>query len=139
RELAAAAGRTSAEVEALIDRGRIATIDGRFIAHAEALRVGRAIRAGQPLGVVVTPPPLFTRAGRTTREAQVPLVASTAIHGTILGALLLIPLLGRAEISSALTTARLDPVRLVFLATPGPGGGGGGGGLRQPKAPPAAG
>jgi periplasmic protein TonB len=31
-----------------------------------------------------------------------------------------------------------DPMRLVFLATPGPGGGGGGGGLRQPAPPPKA-
>jgi len=31
-----------------------------------------------------------------------------------------------------------DPVRLVFLATPGPGGGGGGGGLLQKPPPPKA-
>lgn len=33
---------------------------------------------------------------------------------------------------------RIDPTRLVFLATPGPGGGGGGGGLKQPKPPARA-
>jgi TonB family protein len=31
-----------------------------------------------------------------------------------------------------------EPMRLVFLATPGPGGGGGGGGLRQQLPPPKA-
>ena len=33
---------------------------------------------------------------------------------------------------------RLQPARLVFLATPGPGGGGGGGGLKQPAPPSKA-
>jgi len=33
---------------------------------------------------------------------------------------------------------RADPMRLVFVATPGPGGGGGGGGLRQKAPPPKA-
>jgi TonB family protein len=32
----------------------------------------------------------------------------------------------------------LNPMRLVFLALPGPGGGGGGGGLKQPAPPPKA-
>src|SRR5256885_365147 len=31
-----------------------------------------------------------------------------------------------------------EPLRLVFLATPGPGGGGGGGGLLQKAPPPKA-
>jgi len=33
---------------------------------------------------------------------------------------------------------RPEPMRLVFLVTPGPGGGGGGGGLLQPAPPPKA-
>jgi TonB family protein len=33
---------------------------------------------------------------------------------------------------------KAEPVRLVFLATPGPGGGGGGGGLRMKNPPPRA-
>jgi TonB family protein len=137
-ELAAAAGCDVRQIAALIDRGLVATIDGRFVALAEAMRVIRAVRAGRPLAPVASTPPLFTRAGRSSRETRVPLATSTALHGSLVGVLLLAPLFGRAELPTTLASQQIDSVRLVFLAKPGPGGGGGGGGLRQPKPPAAA-
>jgi TonB family protein len=54
----------------------------------------------------------------------------------MLGLLVLMTTLGLT--SAEEPAKRLEPPRLVFLATPGPGGGGGGGGLRQPAPPPKA-
>lgn len=135
REIARAAGRPPAAIAALIDSGRVSTIDGAYVSEAEALRVLRALQRGETLEVVVAPAPLFGRPPRSPLEARVPLAASTAIHAAIVGLGLLVAVIGRAEMTEALATSHVDPVRLVFLATPGPGGGGGGGGLRQ-LAPP---
>jgi TonB family protein len=55
----------------------------------------------------------------------------------MVGAIALLASLGVSQ--EALEKPRdIIPVRLVFLATPGPGGGGGGGGLKQPAPPPRA-
>lgn len=137
REMARAAGRSVPEIVALIDSGLVATLDGDYVSHAEAVRVLRALAGSRAPDVVVAPPTLFGRTARARREARVPLVASTAIHAALVGAVLLISL-GRGEDTSALAVQRLPPVRMVFLATPGPGGGGGGGGLRQPRPPAPA-
>jgi len=55
----------------------------------------------------------------------------------LLAGLIVLTTLG---VASAPDETRREPthMRLVFLATPGPGGGGGGGGLRQPAPPPRA-
>src|SRR5262249_56175952 len=51
--------------------------------------------------------------------------------------------LARLDVAPGAGTVRPEdpiatPMRLVFLATPGPGGGGGGGGLQQKAPPPKA-
>jgi periplasmic protein TonB len=138
REIARAAGRTLAEVTALIDSGLVATVDGRYVSHTEAVRVLRALRSGAALDVGICPPALFSRPLDGARDAGVSVAASTAVHGVLLGAVLLVAVFGRTEITEALAVRPASPVRLVFLAAPGPGGGGGGGGTRQPLPPAAA-
>ena len=137
-EMARAAGRPLSVIQALIDSGKVSTVGQGCVAHAEAVRVLRALRDGRPLEVVATPRPLFSDAPHLARETGVPVAASTAIHGVLAALGLLLAILGRGEITEALGSQRVDPVRLVFLATPGPGGGGGGGGLRQPAPPEPA-
>jgi TonB family protein len=139
----ARAGRVPApRIEALLASGLIQTIDGTHIAYAEALRVLRAITSGTP---VDAPEPLapaslqLTVPARGARDKALPIAISSSVHGVLLGALLLMAMVGVGETKSQL--ARLDDLasaRLVFLAIPGPGGGGGGGGLREPKPPARA-
>jgi TonB family protein len=65
-----------------------------------------------------------------------PFAASTLLHLATVAAIALLTL----GVREAVTEARVnrEPVRLVFLAVPGPGGGGGGGGLKQPTPPAKA-
>src|SRR5207237_7584357 len=65
----------------------------------------------------------------------VPLVVSSTVHVAAI-AILLFATFNLAPRAAALRLEDrpADPMRLIFLATPGPGGGGGGGGLLQ-KAP----
>jgi hypothetical protein len=135
REIARAAGRPLAVVTALIDSGRVSTIDGEYVSHAEAVRLLAALRSGRTPDVVAAPSPLFSHAARGSRETAVPLAASTAVHALLVAVALLLAIVGRGEVTEALATSQVEPVRLVFLATPGPGGGGGGGGVRH-VAPP---
>ncbi len=82
--------------------------------------------------VTVTPGALFSRARASQRSAGLPAAASAAVHGVVLGGLLLATLVPLG--SSAASTLREttpEKMRLVFLNLPGPGGGGGGGGLRM--------
>jgi TonB family protein len=70
----------------------------------------------------------------------VPLVVSTSLHGLVAATILFLGSLSFAAASEPPTEAlkEPEPVRLVFLAVPGPGGGGGGGGLRMKTPPPRA-
>jgi protein TonB len=78
---------------------------------------------------------LFRPHAGSRRSPGGALAASGALHAAVLGCLVLLATLGVATAPEKRDTT---PVRLVFLATPGPGGGGGGGGLRQPVPPPKA-
>lgn len=67
-------------------------------------------------------------------------VMSSGVHGVLVALILFLSSLSLAPRAAVL---RLDdrlnePMRLVFLQSPGPGGGGGGGGLQQPAPPPKA-
>ncbi len=145
REVARAAGVDPAVVARLLDEGAIAAVDGEFIAFEEARRVGRLLRDGDPVplaagAVAATPGVLFARHRASRRAAGLPVAASAAIHGVVLGGLILaaVAQIGSTEARTLTETAPLEPMRLVFLAQPGPGGGGGGGGLRMPTPAPKA-
>ncbi len=132
REVARAAGARTRQARALIATGTIATVDGRFMAAGEAVRAVRILRgtiAPADAGA------LFRRAAAGKSPAGRALAASGALHAAVLGCLVFLTTLGVATAPEQRTAT---PVRLVFLAVPGPGGGGGGGGLREPKPPPKA-
>jgi TonB family protein len=144
REIARAAGVETAAVLAELGGGGH---HGVLVPRADAIRLVR--RFGRPrqngpddradVGPAVQAA-LFAPAARMGRAAGVAAAAAGTFHAAILAAVLLIATL-RADVPSALvlvTSARLEPVRLVYLAMSGPGGGGGGGGHRDRAPAPKA-
>lgn len=133
-EVARTAGVRAADVRALIGQGRVATVDGRLLATTEAVSAVRMLR-----GLVGSPaePDLFRPHVAPARAPGRALAASGTIHAAMLGVLTLITSMGLSSAPRE-TAQPASPMRMVFLATPGPGGGGGGGGLRQPAPPPKA-
>ena len=133
-EVARVAGVSPLEVRALVEQGRISTIDGRFLAPADAVRAVHVLR-----GRSVRPeaPPLFHRHHPPVRARGRALAASGTLHAAALAAIAVLTSMGLASAPREIPAA-LDAMRLVFVPTPGPGGGGGGGGLHQPLPPPKA-
>ena len=153
RDVATASGVPESHVRTLLARGEIRTLNAfspgvglpggdEFIPHAEAVRAVRALRAGD---LVLAPDsdgfsrflaPAATRARTTT----MPFVVSTSLHGIAAALLIIIGSLGltNADERTEVIDREAPPVRLVFLARPGPGGGGGGGGLKMRTPPPKA-
>lgn len=151
REIAAAAGVTESEVRARMARGQIRSVlaflpasvplDPRLdelVPHAEALRaVGALAGRAEPLidGHERTPR-LITNQPDGPRGPAMRLLAAASVHALVAAVVLVIGSLGLVVARDQ--TEPLDahePVRLVFLARPGPGGGGGGGGLHMPDPP----
>jgi protein TonB len=154
REIAAAAGVAEADVRAALGS------TGEFVAHADAVRIGRllagssrqsAVLSRQFSGIHHQPPvsarsvdePLFSLFGGiapTRRHTGVPLALSSTLHAGLIAVGVFLATFNLAPRAATLRTddAATDPMRLVFVATPGPGGGGGGGGLRQKAPPPKA-
>ena len=130
REIAVVAGVRPADVQRLLARGAVATVDGRFVAPDDAVRAVRLLR-GQT--IPESERPLFASRSASQRSPARGLLASGALHAAVLAGFALLTM-GVA----APENLRQTPMRLVFLAIPGPGGGGGGGGLRQPAPPPKA-
>jgi protein TonB len=133
-EIARAAGVPVERVAAALARPNL------LVPFAEAVRIGRALARERQVRTTQTPGPLFSLfspAGRPRRSTSVPLVLSSTLHLTVLAVSLFIATLGLTPTAAAprLDDHPAEPMRLVFMATPGPGGGGGGGGLLQ-KAPP---
>ena len=128
REVAQAAGVPEARVRAALG-GRTS-----FLSHAEAVALGRRLVAGNR--------DLFSmfEAPIAIRSAGVPLAVSSTLHAGLIAATIFIFTFGPAPVATSLQNDRppSDPLRLVFLNTPGPGGGGGGGGLKQKAPPPKA-
>ena len=138
REIARAAGTAPSVVADLIASGAIRSVDGEFVAYADALDAARRLRAGQSFSYAdaspafaVTPGALFGRAKGAQRSASLPAAASAAVHGVVLGGLLLATLVPLGSSSTTnVDPAKPEPMRLVYLTLPGPGGGGGGGGMK---------
>ena len=132
----------------------IAALGGvrRFVGHTDAVRLGRqlvraaAVRRGQdpivPIGAV--PPTdslfaIFSNAAVSRRPTGVPLALSSTLHASLIAFAVFLATFNLSPRAASLRDERpADPMRLVFLATPGPGGGGGGGGLLQKAPPPKA-
>jgi len=81
----------------------------------------------------------FSARGPASRSTSMPIVVSSTLHATILAAIAIATLGLTPKAATLGSDERLaEPMRLVFVATPGPGGGGGGGGLLRPTPPPKA-
>src|SRR5688572_15964958 len=132
QEIARAAGVSLRDVRHLLDAGSIRTVDGGFVAEADAIRAVRLLRDGAAAG----PRELFAPPPAGARSPARGLLGSGALHAAMLATLVIATTLGLK--SEVVEQPPAKPARLVFLATKGPGGGGGGGGLRQPAPPPKA-
>ena len=128
REIARAAGLPEARVRAALG-GRKS-----FLSHAEAAALGRRLVAENRR--------LFSifEAPADQRSAGVPFAVSSTLHAGVVAAAIFIFTFGPAPVATSFQpeTPLNDPLRFVFLNTPGPGGGGGGGGLMQKAPPPKA-
>jgi TonB family protein len=114
----------------------LAALGGRdgFVPHADAVQLARRLIAERQ-----TP----LSGGDLARSASLhaaPLALSSTLHAALVAGLVLVTTLGMSP-AAHVDASPDDPaeaMRLVFVATPGPGGGGGGGGLRQKRPPPKA-
>jgi protein TonB len=130
REIARAAGVPEEGARALVGRRG-------YVPYAEALHIARTLgheRAARsrPHDTLFS---VFAPAGRSN-ATHVPLLLSSTLHVGLVAALALLTTLTTAPTATTLSADRPEPLRLVFLAAPGPGGGGGGGGLLQKTPPP---
>jgi len=139
REVARAAGVAEAEVHALIDTGVVEAFGpSRYLRHADAVRAGRRLGKGRAPALVV-PAAMFSAAPGVSPTARAPFAVSSLAHAALITTLVLATTLGLGRATtSADTHVDTKPLRMVYLAIPGPGGGGGGGGARQKLAPPKA-
>lgn len=148
REIALAAGVPEADVLAALGN-----VHG-LVPHADAVRLGRVLAqsvAAGPVrdaagtrGAAMRPSAslftIFSDAAPSRRSAGVPLAVSSTLHIALIAVALFVATFNLAPRAASLKAddSLADPMRLVFVATPGPGGGGGGGGLLQKAPPPKA-
>ncbi len=152
REIARAADVSDRLVEALLARGEIRTVAASlpaglpidpqlesFVLHPEAVRVVRALQGGGLVGDSNRVGRLLAAPG-AARPTALPLLLSSSVHGVAALVVIVLASLGwvKANEPTEPITVTREPIRLVFLAQPGPGGGGGGGGLRMRTPPPKA-
>lgn len=148
REVASATGVAVAQVEALMATGELPTVGRRYVNHATAVAWGRRLRRARGVaeaGAGVVPMPalrrdttLFEFGSSQARQPALPAAVSAAAHAIVGAVVVLVATSGVDTSAARMEIASAEPMRLVYLALPGPGGGGGGGGLKQPTPPPAA-
>ena len=131
-EVAAAAGVRPREVRALVGAGSIRPLDGRYLTAHDAVRAVRQLNGSARDRALFRPRPGDQRRG------GMPLVLSGGLHAGLAAAIVLLTTMGMTASHARMTPQDFKALRMVFLATPGPGGGGGGGGLKQPAPPPKA-
>jgi len=137
REIALAARVSEDEVVAALG------VSGHtYVPHSEAVRVGRLLLR-RTVYVPIAPRGLFARFSESAdspRRNPVPLAVSSTLHVGLMMITVFVATFNLAPRAASLPPddRRPDPMRLVFLATPGPGGGGGGGGRLQKAPPPKA-
>ena len=153
RDIAQAAGVSEARVLQLLARGEIRSIAAQlpiasdpalatFVAHDEAVRAARALKQGSAVavaGALGLGRELFAQGVSSQRATTMPLLLSTTLHGLAVAAILFVASLGFAVADERTEPLKEpEPIRMVFLVSPGPGGGGGGGGMRMRTPPPKA-
>jgi len=152
RDIAESAGVSESRVLELLARGEIRSVAAQlpiggqadvsdFVAHEEAVRAVRALKAGTAVGLageLGLGRELFAPRVRAQRSNTVPLVVSTSLHGLAIATILFVASLGLAVADERTEPLKDEPIRMVFLVARGPGGGGGGGGLMMKTPPPKA-
>lgn len=135
-EVAQAAGVAVEEAWRAVGMGQ-AVVYGTLVSTDDAAHLVRVLRGDVPPSSNRTPINL-TR--EPAGKARVRLAAAGILYMVGAAALLLMTSLGLLSANTTAETIRPnpDPVRLVYLMSPGPGGGGGGGGLQAPLPPPPA-
>jgi len=144
QEIARAAGVETAAVLAELGGGGHHDV---LVPRSDAIRLVRLFRRRRQRGpddrADVGPAvqaALFAPPAHMSRAAGMPAAAAGTLHAAIVATVLLIVAVG-ADVPTALVSVaseRLEPIRLVYLAIPGPGGGGGGGGRRDRSPAPKA-
>jgi protein TonB len=128
-EIARAAG---VSVEQVVAALQSAGYSEGLVRHDDAVRIGRVVRRAPLFSI-------FATGIGTHRAKGFPLAVSSTFHAGLVSAMVFVTTLGFSPTAATLATdSKPEDMRLVFIATPGPGGGGGGGGLRQPAPPPKA-
>jgi len=113
----------------------------RLVSHQEAVRIGRLLRATVPTvpydaNAIFT---IFSSPRPSTSRNGLPLALSGSAHALVFAVGMLIATFGLRPATATLASEEpAEPMRLVFMVTPGPGGGGGGGGRLQRTPPPKA-
>ena len=120
--------------------GFIPSVDGTFVAEADAVRAVRALSLApaDAAGAISNGPhELLTPPEPARRRTGLPLAVSGSLHAAAVLFLVVASSLGILGTDTEADLAKpTEPARLVFLVKPGPGGGGGGGGMRQKITPP---
>src|SRR5919197_375405 len=122
REIALAAGVPESEVEQVVP-------PAAFVPHAEAVRIGAALVLARRGAAAPQPAPLFTVFSGASAGLRSPRVfaLSSTLHATMLAVVVFIATFNLAPRAAVLLQEEhpTELMRLVFLATPGPGGGAG--------------
>jgi TonB family protein len=131
REIALAAGVSEGRIRAAL--GAQASL---LVRHADAVRLGRALAARAHADALFS---LYAGPERAIESAPVFAASSTA-HAGVIAVLVIFATFNVPPgiVNFAMPAQLVDPLQLIFLATPGPGGGGGGSGLEHPAPPPKA-
>lgn len=132
-EVARAAGVRPRDVRGLAGQGQIKALNGDFFTAVEAVRAVRHLT-----GLCgASDRSLFRPPAGVRRKPAVPLALSGSLHAALALLIAFVATMGAGPRAEN-TAADHEELRLVFIATPGPGGGGGGGGLKQQLPPPRA-
>ena len=115
--------RSIASMTGSLDRGL-----SEFVGTREAARAVRALATGSALALPADSlglgRELFSEGRFGGRPTAVPLIVSTSLHVVAIAAILFVASLGFAAADERTEPLKdPEPMRLVFLAVPGPGGG----------------
>jgi hypothetical protein len=136
RDIAQAAGVSEVRVQQALARGEIRSIAAQlpvvtdaelacFVAHDEAVRAVRALKGGNTVavaGALGLGRELFAEGLRAERSTTVPLIVSTSLHAVAIAAILFVASLGFAVADERTEPLKdPEPIRMVFLVSPGPG------------------
>ncbi|HEX5069719.1 MAG TPA: energy transducer TonB [Vicinamibacterales bacterium] len=136
-EVAQAAGVPVEDVWRLVGLGQ-AVVYGHLVSAADAAHLVRVLGGVEGLYRERTP---FPQTPDSKGKGAARLAAAGLFYAVVVGVLLLLTTLGLLQPTSTDDTVEkpeTEPVKLVYLMSPGPGGGGGGGGFLDPLPPPPA-